>query len=59
MENNSSKSAAESEKERLEWIQTFEELHKRHEEDKKDVRNKMFAKIKENPFVPIGNFIDF
>lgn len=58
MENNSEKSA-EAEKERLEWIQTFEELHKRHDEDKKDLRNKMFAKIKENPFVPIGNLIDF
>lgn len=58
MDNNSSKSA-QSEKERLEWIQTFEELHKLHVEDKKDLRTKMFAKMKENPFVPLGNFVHF
>ncbi|KAG8196427.1 hypothetical protein JTE90_009057 [Oedothorax gibbosus] len=54
MENKSPKSAEQEEKEKLEWVQTFDDLHKQHLEDKKDIRFKMIKKIKENPFVPIG-----
>ncbi|GFT39517.1 HIG1 domain family member 2A [Nephila pilipes] len=42
------------EKERLEWIETFDHLNQLQIQDKKGIRERMINKIKSNPFVPIG-----
>ncbi|GBL79377.1 hypothetical protein AVEN_92568-1 [Araneus ventricosus] len=43
-----------SDRERLEWLETFEQISDIQAQEKKGVRDKMINKIKSNPFVPIG-----
>ncbi|GIY61628.1 hypothetical protein CDAR_588741 [Caerostris darwini] len=43
-----------SEKERLEWIETFQQISDLQLQEKKGIRERMLKKIKDNPFVPIG-----
>ncbi|XP_035233313.1 HIG1 domain family member 2A, mitochondrial-like [Stegodyphus dumicola] len=42
-----------SEKEKLEWIETFEKINA-IQRNGQGLREKMAAKIKQNPFVPVG-----
>ncbi|GFR32541.1 HIG1 domain family member 2A, mitochondrial [Trichonephila clavata] len=43
-----------SEKERLEWVETFQQINQLEAQEKKGIRERMINKIKSNPFVPIG-----
>ncbi|CAL1269754.1 unnamed protein product [Larinioides sclopetarius] len=43
-----------SERERLEWLETFEQISEIQAQEKQGIRDKMVNKIKSNPFVPIG-----
>ncbi|GFS71288.1 HIG1 domain family member 2A, mitochondrial [Trichonephila clavipes] len=43
-----------SEKEELEWVETFQHINQLQAQDKKGIRERMINKIKSNPFVPIG-----
>ncbi|KFM66337.1 HIG1 domain family member 2A, partial [Stegodyphus mimosarum] len=42
-----------SENEKLEWIKTFEKINA-VQRNEQGLREKMAAKIKQNPFVPVG-----
>ncbi|XP_015930012.1 HIG1 domain family member 2A, mitochondrial [Parasteatoda tepidariorum] len=43
-----------SEKDRLEWLQTVEDLNEIRRSQGGGMRERMLSKIKENPLVPIG-----
>ncbi|GFY37410.1 HIG1 domain family member 2A, mitochondrial [Trichonephila inaurata madagascariensis] len=43
-----------SEKEKLEWVETFQHINQLQAQEKKGIRERMINKIKSNPFVPIG-----
>lgn len=45
-----------AEKERLEWLATFEQISDMQAQEKKGTRERMINKIKSNPFVPVGKF---